>query len=280
MPQTVLITGCSPGGIGHALAREFHRHHLRVFATARQTDTIADLHALGIETLALQVTDETSIAALVAEVSRRTNGTLDFLVNNAGRNYTVPALDVEIDEIRTTFETNVFGVMRLCQSFAPLLIAAAANAADGPGGGATIVQIGSVAGTMPYVFGSVYNASKAALHSYSDTLRVELAPFGVRVVTVVTGGVKSNIARVDRKLPTESVYAPIREEYETRVKHSQANGMPNEAYARSVVRQVLGDKRKVTIWEGGKSWLVWFMTTFFPKWVLVCLFFSYDGTQW
>jgi hypothetical protein len=86
---------------------------------------------------------------------------LDYLVNNAGRNYTVPATDVDFDEVQQTFEVNVFSVMRMCQTFVPELIKAKG----------TIVQIGSVSGVIPYVFGSAYNASKAALHSYSNTLR-------------------------------------------------------------------------------------------------------------
>ena len=261
MAKSVLITGCTPGGIGHALAREFKSKGLRVFATARKTDSIADLAHQGIETFSLEVTSDDSIAALKAEIASRTNGSLDILVNNAGRNYTVPALDVEADEIRATFETNLFAVMRMCQIFAPLLIQAKG----------TIVQIGSLAGVLPYVFGSVYNASKAALHSYSDTLRVELAPFEVRVITVVTGGVISNISRAHRTLPSESIYLPLKEEYKMRQTHSQANGIPNEQYARSVVSQVLKKAPRDTVWEGGKSWLVWFVSTFLPRWVMVSL---------
>lgn len=121
---------------------------------------------------------------------------------------------------------------------------------------------------MPYVFGSAYNASKAALHSYSNTLRVELAPFDVRVVTIVTGGVKSNIARTHRDLPQDSIYLPIKEEYEERLVHSQANGMDTQEYARTVVHQVLYKPKKDTVWAGGKSWLVWFVSTFFPRAVM------------
>ena len=120
----------------------------------------------------------------------------------------------------------------------------------------------------PYVFSSAYNATKAALHAYSDTLRVELAPFGVRVVTIFTGGVKSNIARIDRELADNSLYQPIKAEYARRVKHSQEQGMDTTRYAASVAAQVLGT-RKSTVWEGGKSWLVWFVSRFLPKWVLV-----------
>ncbi|PCH04778.1 Short-chain dehydrogenase/reductase SDR [Penicillium occitanis (nom. inval.)] len=256
--KSVLITGCSPGGIGNSLAREFHRHGLRVFATARDAQHIQDLDAIGIETLSLVVDSEESIKACFEEVSKRldTKG-LDYLVNNAGRNYTVPAMDVNIEEARLTFETNFFAVIRICQTFLPLLMKSKG----------TIVQIGSVAGIIPYVFGSVYNASKAALHSWSDTLRVELAPFGVKVTTVITGGVKSRIARTDRDLPPNSLYRPIDPEYQRRTKHSQEGGMPHEEYARSVVSQVLlgpwpwrwlWPSYRKYIWEGNRSSLIKF----------------------
>lgn len=257
MPKTVLITGCS-SGIGHALANEFNNRGLRVFATARDKTSITDLADKGIETFSLEVTSADSTNALQQEIFVRTIGKLDFLVNNAGRNYTVPATDVDMDEVRETFETNLFAVMRTCQTFAPLLV-------ESKG---TIVQIGSLAGVMPYVFGSAYNASKAALHSYSDTLRVELAPFGVRVVTVVTGGVISNIGCTSRELPEESLFLPLAEEYHYRQTHSQAMGVPAEDYARRVASKVLGGRSNV-MWEGGKSWLVWFANGFLPKWVLV-----------
>ena len=109
-------------------------------------------------------------------------------MEHRGRNCTIPALDVDLDDARACFETNFFAVIALTQTFTPLLIRAKG----------LILNIGSVAAVTPYVFGSVYNASKAALHSYSDTLRLELAPFDVRVLVVVTGGVKSRIARRER----------------------------------------------------------------------------------
>ncbi|CAK1354489.1 NADPH-dependent 1-acyldihydroxyacetone phosphate reductase [Cercospora beticola] len=258
MSKSVLITGCSKGGIGHALAREFKKHGLRVFATARKAETISDLADQGIETLSLEVTDQDSIDALKHEVESRTGGRLDYLVNNAGLNCTVPALDVELKDIRLTFETNLFAVIRMCQAFAPLLI----NAKG------AIVQIGSIAGIMPYVFGSVYNASKAALHSYSNTLRVELEPFDVRVVTVVTGGVKSNIARTHRTLPEDSIYLPLAKEYNERLVHSQSQGVPNEDYARRVVYQLINKPKRDHIWEGGKSWLIWWVSNFLPRRVM------------
>ncbi|KAJ5747979.1 uncharacterized protein N7511_009675 [Penicillium nucicola] len=286
--RSVLITGCSPGGIGNSFAREFHRNGLRVLATARDASSISDLAELGIETLSLTVDDSESVKACFADVEKRLGDKgLDYLVNNAfdvediliAVDYTVPAMEVELPEVRSVFETNLFAVITMCQTFLPLLIKAKG----------TIVQVGSIAGIMPYVFGSIYNASKAALHSFSDTLRVELAPFGfvhavpsphesflieansVHVTTVVTGGVQSRIARIDRTLKPNSIYTPIEAEYEQRVKHSQKNAMPHAAYARSVVTQVLygsapwrwlpwAQGRKTWIWEGHASWVIWLLS--------------------
>ncbi|KAE8133755.1 hypothetical protein BDV38DRAFT_274077 [Aspergillus pseudotamarii] len=223
---------CSPGGIENALAREFHQQGLRVFATARDTGALQSLTDFGIETLSLVVDDEGSVQSCYAEVLERLGEKgLDYLVNNVSA--------------RATFETNLFAAINMCQTFLPLL-----KKAQG-----TIVQIGSVAGVIPYVFGSVYTASKAALHSFSDTLRGELAPFGVNVTTIVTGA-------------PNSLYAPIEDEYNRRVMHSQDGAIPHTAYASSVVTQILygtapwrwlwpwAQGRKSWIWEGNKSWLV------------------------
>ena len=149
--------------------------------------------------------------------------------------------------------------MRLCQTFMPLL-----RQAQG-----TIVQIGSIAAIIPYAWGSVYNASKAALHSYSDALRIEVAPLGVHVITVVTGGVKSRISRVNRSLAEESAYKMIEGAYQKRQMYSQIVGMDTKAYAQLVVGQVLGAKgwlwstRK--IWAGGGAELVMWLSWFLPE---------------
>lgn len=191
-------------------------------------------------------------------MTRLTKGRLDILYNNAGKNYTVPALDFNMDELQDLFQANVYSVMQMCQAFIPLLIATKG----------TIVQTGSLAAIMPYVWGSPYNASKAALHAYSNTLRVEVAPLGVRVITIVTGGVKSNIARTHRVLPPDSYMVPLAVEYERRLTHSQQLGMNTQQYARSCVRHVLaGDGwfgKKRWVWEGKMSWIVWFFWSYWP----------------
>ena len=172
----------------------------------------------------------------------------------------MPAIEAELSEIESVFDTNLFAVMRLCQTFMPLL-----RQSQG-----TIVQIGSVAGIIPYAWGSVYNASKAALHSYSAALRIEVAPLGVRVITVITGGVKSRISRDKRYLEEDSVYKKIEGEYKKRQVHSQTVGMETKAYAEQVVEKVLNAEgwlwRTRTIWAGGSAetvrWLSWFLPDF------------------
>ncbi|KAF1978091.1 NAD(P)-binding protein [Bimuria novae-zelandiae CBS 107.79] len=258
-----LITGCTPGGIGHYLALEFAAQGFHVLATVRNPSKYTPPHE-NIAYLPLELPHDASISALRDRVAEITNGTLDVLYNNAGRNYTVPATDISMVEVQETFDTNVFAVMKLCQTFAPMLIAAKG----------TIVQTGSLAGVMPYVFASVYAASKAALHAYSDTLRVELAPLGVRVITIVTGGVKSNIARTHRELPEGSYYVPIADQYEKRLTLSQQMGMDTRQYARSCVRHVLGGESwlglvtKRWVWEGKMSWLVWFGWSYLPRGIM------------
>ncbi|KAK4692836.1 hypothetical protein P7C71_g4443, partial [Lecanoromycetidae sp. Uapishka_2] len=253
--KTVLITGCSPGGIGHALALAFHASGLHVFATARNEKALEDLTKIGIDALSLEVTSPIAIAEVKKYVSERTGGSLDYLVNNAGRNYTVPALDIDFVEVQDVLNTNVIAVMRMCQAFGPLLMPAKG----------TIVNIGSVAAEIPYVFGSVYNASKAALHAFSDTLRVELAPFDVKVMVVVTGGVKSNIVRTKRELPADSAYLPLKEGYEARQLHPQVNAMSTTAYAATVVQAALKKKPARSLWQGNQAWTIWMILAFLPK---------------
>ncbi|KAL8722506.1 MAG: hypothetical protein Q9225_001022 [Loekoesia sp. 1 TL-2023] len=271
--KTVLITGCSPQGIGNALARQFHARGLRVLATARTAQTIQDLADLGIETLSLEVDQERSIDVCKDEVMKRTGGGLDYLVNNAGRSgldYAAPAIEADLSEVELVFATNFFAVIRLCQAFIPLL-----RHSRG-----TIVQIGSVAGCFPYAWGSTYNASKAALHSFSSALRIELAPLGIHVITVVTGAVKSRIARTKRNLKDDSAYKAIDDDYQKRQIHSQQIGMETDVYAQEVVEKVLGADgwlwRTRTIWAGGSArtvrWLSWILPEAVAEWIISRMF--------
>jgi len=251
----VLVTGCSPGGIGYALVKEYHSKGLRVIASARRIEVLAELRALGVDAILLDVTDVAAIRAAKEEVNALTGGKLDILVNNAGKPYSVAATDVTLEEIQSLFMTNLFSVMLLCKEFAPLLIAAKGK----------IVNIGSTAGIVPFAFGSVYGASKAGLHSYGDALRVEMEPFGVQVITVVTGWVKSNIAQNNKRdIDPGSLYYAMKDQFVA--KHggaSQEGAVAAEDYARRVVSQTIRARPRPWLWQGSFAFTVW-LTTFLP----------------
>jgi 1-acylglycerone phosphate reductase len=188
--KSVLITGCSAGGIGDALAKAFHRRGCQVFATARNMGKIQHLKDMGIVVLSLDVLDQVSCKAAAESVKEITGGSLDLLVNNSGlgrlgnsfgtfmlinnQGYSRPLLDVDIDEARKVFDTNVMGIIITVQAFASLII---------PVHG-TIINIGSVTGIVPLPWSSIYNSSKAAVNHLTDTLRIEMEPLGVNVVLV------------------------------------------------------------------------------------------------
>lgn len=159
-----LVTGCS-SGIGKELAVAFAKKGVTVLATARRTESLNELTSQhpNIEAFALDLDDLTSIDSLKEAVEKRTDGRLDYLVNNAGTHYQCTTMDMDINEVSKLFQVNVFAVMRLCQVFFPLLRRS---------NRARIVQIGSVTRSVPAVWQGAYNASKAALSQFSKTLRV------------------------------------------------------------------------------------------------------------
>ena len=124
-PKSVLITGCSAGGIGFALAEEFQVRGFHVFVTARTRSKTSNIENLpNVTFIPLDVTSSSTIAAAVEIVKAHTAGTLDYLVNNAGRSYFMPTLDVDIDEGKRLFDINFWGALAVTQAFVPMLIAA------------------------------------------------------------------------------------------------------------------------------------------------------------
>jgi 1-acylglycerone phosphate reductase len=123
--KTALITGCSQGGIGSALVQELQKRGVHVFATARNLSKMEHLAKLpGITLLELDVTSNASIQAALTLVTAQSNGKLDYLINNAGRNYFSPVTDMDenLADARAMFETNFFSAVAMCRAFAPLVI--------------------------------------------------------------------------------------------------------------------------------------------------------------
>jgi NADP-dependent 3-hydroxy acid dehydrogenase YdfG len=174
--KAALITGCS-SGIGHATAQRLLADGYRVYATARRPETIADLVDAGATTLALDVTDESSMTAAVQTVVD-TEGAVGVLVNNAGYSQSGAIESVPLDEVRRQYETNVFGLIRMCQLVLPGMR---------DQGSGTIINIGSMGGRLTFPGAGIYHSTKYALESISDSLRFEVRGFGVNVVLIEPG---------------------------------------------------------------------------------------------
>jgi NAD(P)-dependent dehydrogenase (short-subunit alcohol dehydrogenase family) len=179
-PKAVLITGCS-SGIGEATAKHLNARDWTVYATARRRDSLADLQEAGCHTLSLDVTDEQSMRRAVAEVEER-EGAVDVLVNNAGYSQSGAIETVPMDAVRAQFETNVFGLARMCQLVLPGMRAQGAG---------KIVNLSSMGGKLTFPGGGYYHASKYAVEAISDVLRFEVRDFGIQVIVVEPGLIRS-----------------------------------------------------------------------------------------
>ena len=181
--RAVLITGCS-SGIGRAAAERLAGEGWAVYATARRPETIADLEAQGCTTLPLDVTDEASMTAAVARIESE-HAAVGALVNNAGYGLHGAVEATDLDDARRQFETNFFGLVKLTQ----LVLPGMRRQRWG-----RVVNISSMGGKLTFPGGGFYHASKHALEAMSDALRYELRPFGVDVVVIEPGLIKTEFA--------------------------------------------------------------------------------------
>ncbi len=189
----VLITGCSTG-IGRATAiRLAKRPGLTVYATARRVESIADLRDQGCRALTLDVTDETSMASAVEEIEAD-HGAVGALVNNAGYSQSGAVETVSLDDLRRQFETNVFGLVRMCQ----LVLPAMREARRG-----RIINVSSMGGRLTFPGGGAYHATKHAVEALSDALRFEVQGFGVDVAIIEPGLIRTSFAETAVKSVTQ-----------------------------------------------------------------------------
>jgi NADP-dependent 3-hydroxy acid dehydrogenase YdfG len=181
--KAVLITGCS-SGIGEATARRLAAGGWTVYATARRLEAIEHLKDAGCRTLALDVTDETSMRAAVDEV-QQAEGAVGVLVNNAGFSQGGAIEQVPLEAVRAQFETNVFGLIALTQ----MVLGAMREQHWGK-----VVNIGSMGGRLTFPGAGLYHATKYSLEAISDALRFEVKGFGIDVVLIEPGLIVTEFA--------------------------------------------------------------------------------------
>ncbi|KAK5626609.1 hypothetical protein RRF57_002324 [Xylaria bambusicola] len=251
--RTILITGCSDGSLGSALALAFHKAGWRVFASARNIEKLKKCEEAGIETVQLDTLSDESIASCVAKVKELTGGSLDGLLNNAGAGYNMPLLDVDVSKARQLFDLNVWSLINITRAFFPLLMKSTR--------GAMVVNntacASVTAGSMP--FSGAYNASKAAAASLTETLRLELEPFNIKVINLMTGGVRSTFHSnaPDAKLPPTSLYNVAKEPVERTMSGADAvNGSDPTQWADEVVKELSKRNPPHWVWKGKFSTIV------------------------
>ncbi|KAI1499775.1 hypothetical protein F5X99DRAFT_430291 [Biscogniauxia marginata] len=241
-----LVTGCGQGGIGEALVHEYTHRGFHAIATVLPSESHEHLSKAGITWFPLDVTQEASIQSLKQSIRSLTDGHLDILVNNAGICYTMTAIDTDVKSVQAMFDVNVFGPMRMVHQFHDMLIRSSG----------TVVNIGSIGGVVPYVYGSSYNATKAALQHWSNTLRVEMAPLDVKVLTIISGEVGTNILKRDteRELPEDTTDRFV--------------------YAQNVVAQSLRSSPPAWFWFGKATLIIRILDTFAFRTIWDRLFWS------
>lgn len=229
--KTVLITGCS-SGIGKALALEYAKNAYKVYATARSIEKIKDLSNKGICCLKMDVNNEQDVKQALADISNQ-GDVLDTLVNNAGFGLMAPMLDISPEDLQKQFETNLFAVSRLINLVVPEMIHRKSG---------TIINIGSVSGIMTTPFAGAYCASKAALHSISEAYRMELAPFGIKIIIVQPGAIASafgdnSSAHTEGFISELSTYYPIANSIRRRARASQERPTSAQLFAQQLLKQ-------------------------------------------
>lgn len=215
--RSILITGASTG-IGHHAAHTLVKHGWQVIAAARKAGDVERLKSEGLNAVVLDYADKTSISSALAQTLELTGGRLDALFNNGAYGQTGALEDVSTDALRDQFEANFFGWHELTRQVIPLM--------RGQKSG-RIIQCSSVLGFIAMPFRGPYNASKHALEGYNDTLRMEVAPFGIKVVSIQPGPITSRfranaLAMFERTITVEG--SPYADEYARELARMRAIG--------------------------------------------------------
>lgn len=264
--KVVFITGGS-SGIGYAAAKEFATCGYKVYAGARRLKPMDSLKTYGVIPVSFDVACLASVQAVRDQIQRENDGYLDILYNNAGQHCTFPCLDVTDDQAKQCIEVNFLGPVRTVREFAPLLIKA-----EG-----VIGFTGSVSGIVPFPWSLIYSGSKAAIHQYAATLRVEMKVFNVKVINIITGGVKTSIEDT-RALTTSSIYTcPEMPELLANRQQMAVRNNPQtpEYYAKNVVsdfKRATGVNGRLNIYRGHWALFLGHLLSWCPRilveWIL------------
>ncbi len=254
MAKTAFVTGAS-SGIGEATARALLADSYQVFAGARRADRMAGLAAAGANLLKLDLTDDASIVAAVEAIKTQA-GRIDVLVNNAGYGSYGSLEDVPLDEARRQFDVNVFGLARLCQLILPIMRAQKSG---------KIVNVTSIGGKIWEPLGSWYHATKFAVEGLSDCLRIEVERFGIDVIVVEPGAIRTEWAAIAREgllqMSGSGAYAELARRHARLLATADRSKLTSspEVVARTIVHAVSARRPKTRYATGGGARTILFL---------------------
>jgi len=241
--QKVAIVTGSSSGIGYATSLMLARNGFYTYASARNTNksaslqSTADAERLSLKLIQVDVTDDSSIKAAVEQIVSE-KGKIDVLVNNAGYGLFGAFEDLSVDEIKTQFETNFFGVIRATQHVLPIM----RNSASG----GIIVNVSSVNGHVPFPVISAYVATKFALEGLSESIAYELEPFGIKVILIEPGAIGSGFMKgsvmSNRALDPKSTYFEFVRKVRSKISSDHENATQPEEVAKTIVQAILSEK--------------------------------------
>lgn len=272
MAKYALITGAALG-IGYELSKAFHRRGFTILGMGipGDSDQLDSLRKeIGLIPIIGDISNVEDVKAAADIVLRETDGKLDILYNNAGIcNVGGPAIDADDDGLRRIFEVNVLGQMFMTKYMSDYIIAAKG----------TIVFTASVAGRVPLSWTLAYSSTKAAIDQYALSLRGEMAPFGVKVHSVITGGVNTAIAdsmgqqlnlMEKTGIPTKhyNVIGLVESLRASALMSRRSTSMPANTYAEKVVAKILGRCSGFNIYEGSKAWTLHLLRWYSPVWFM------------
>jgi NAD(P)-dependent dehydrogenase (short-subunit alcohol dehydrogenase family) len=257
MKKVALVTGAS-AGIGEATVTRLIQQGYTTYSAARRLDRMANLENLGAILLPLDLTDDSSIVRAVERI-RTEQGRVDVLVNNAGYGSYGAVEDVPLDEARRQFEVNVFGLARLVQLVTPLMRQQ---------GSGKILNVSSIGGKGWEPLGAWYHATKFAVEGFSDCLRMELNPFGIDVIVIEPGGVRTEWGQIAldtlQKASGHTVYGPQAEEKRALFLAAANSASHPDVIAREIVKAVQATRPKPRYVVGAHAKPLVFMSTFLP----------------
>jgi NAD(P)-dependent dehydrogenase (short-subunit alcohol dehydrogenase family) len=245
--QKVAIVTGSSSGIGYATSLLLARNGFYTYASVRDINksaslqSIADSEKLPLKPIQLEVTDDSSVNDAVHKIVSE-KGRIDVLVNNAGYGLFGAFEDLSMDEIKAQFETNFFGVIRVTQHVIPIM----RTQRNGSRGGGIIVNVGSINGQIAFPVLSAYSATKFAIEGLSESIAYELEPFGIKVILIEPGPIRSNFMKgsllPERALDPRSPYSELVQKFYDKTNSQHDDAISPEEVAKTIVHTISIEK--------------------------------------